>query len=362
MPNRRGRRSDRRAFLKKAISAASFATSILGAAARAEQSGRIVSLFDGRTLGGWIDIENSATSIGSADIADLSSLAKKLSDKADPIAAVLYGHFDDDLRTELAACSPSEGSADVKATTSVLAKALTKVIQSGPLYESGSFRAAALAPETQQLLKEHPRGANLVRLNRMLLQDAFPSEIRKIPASGWIAKNGAIASTGAGRGVLYTTRDFGTFRLTFTMRHVSGKPDHQACVLIFCTRPSADELPLDALGGIQFQVPKGGHWDYRQGQNNAGDYEFTNTVKPDFDPHEWSRVEVVADPATGRARMAVAQPVGSKAIEVLDFKSPDAGKRGPIALQMHNAGLFDEYQDIQIEENLKDFDLITLRR
>ena len=66
-----------------------------------------------------------------------------------------------------------------------------------------------------------------------------------------------MASTGAGRGVIYTRNDYGSFRLIFTMRHVSGQPDHQACVLIFCSRPSEGEKGLDALGGIQFQVPNG---------------------------------------------------------------------------------------------------------
>lgn len=169
--------------------------------------------------------------------------------------------------------------------------------------------------------------------------------------AGWTVKDGAMASTGSGRGVIYTAGDYGRFRLMFTMRHVSGSPDHQACVLIFCTRPKAEEKPLDALGGIQFQVPNGGHWDYRPGKNNGGGAEFTTVLKPQFDPHEWSRVEILADASTGTARMAVAQPVGSKAVEVLDFKDRTAGQSGPIALQMHNAGLFDEYKDISIEVN-----------
>jgi hypothetical protein len=59
--------------------------------------------------------------------------------------------------------------------------------------------------------------------------------------------------------------------------------------------------------------------------------------------------------------MAVAQPVGSKAVEVLDFRDPAAGKVGPIAWQMHNAGLFDEYKDVTIERNPKDDELISVR-
>jgi len=169
-----------------------------------------------------------------------------------------------------------------------------------------------------------------------------------------------MASTGTGRGVIYTAGDYARFRLLFTMRHVSGNPDHQACVLIFCTRPAPGEVPLDALGGIQFQVPRGGHWDYRPGQNNAGGEQFTAVTKPQFDPHEWSRVEILADALAGTARMAVAQPLGSKAVEVLDFKNPVAGKTGPIAWQMHNAGLFDEYKDVSIEVDPKAGGLITL--
>ena len=58
--------------------------------------------------------------------------------------------------------------------------------------------------------------------------------------------------------------------------------------------------------------------------------------------------------------MAVAQPLGSKAVEVLDFQDATAGKVGPIAWQMHNAGLFDEYKDVTIESNPKDHRLITV--
>ncbi len=184
---------------------------------------------------------------------------------------------------------------------------------------------------------------------------------RSTDLKGWIVKHGAMASTGAARGVIYTARDYSRFRLMFTMRHVSGNPDHQACVLIFCTRPQAGELPLDALGGIQFQPPLGGHWDYRLGQNNAGAEEFTRFIKPAYDPHKWSRVEILADASAGTARMAVAQPVGSRGQEILGFKNPAAGKVGPIAWQMHNRGLFDEYKNVTVETDPKINDLVTVK-
>jgi hypothetical protein len=183
----------------------------------------------------------------------------------------------------------------------------------------------------------------------------------QIPEDSWTVKDGAMASTGAGRGVLYTKDDYSKYRLVFVMRHVSGNPDHQACVLIFCTRPVEGETTLDALGGIQFQPPNGGHWDYRPRHNNAGKDEFKSLEHPKFKAGEWSQVEMLLDAGTGMARMAVAQPVGAKAVEVLQFKVAEAGKKGPIAWQMHNKGLFDEYKDVRIEVDPKSDEFLTTK-
>jgi hypothetical protein len=282
------------------------------------------SLFDGITLDGWIQIENSATSLGNAGILNPSAFAAKLASGSDAVSAF--------LREQLA-----------------LAKNINQIIAGPSIYDKTRFANIVLRPETEELLKTNPRGQQLARLNKLLLEDAYPVDLAKSATTGWIVKDGAMASTGAGRGVIYTAKDYSRFRLMFTMRHVSGDPDHQACVLIFCNRPQTDQKPLDALGGIQFQVPNGGHWDYRPGMNNNGGAEFTPLTKTRFDVHAWSRVEILADATTGTARMAVAQPPGSKSVEVLDFRDPAAGKVGPIAWQMHNPGLFDEYKDVTIE-------------
>ena len=61
----------------------------------------------------------------------------------------------------------------------------------------------------------------------------------------------------------------------------------------------------------------------------------------------------------GTARMAVAQPVGTKAVEVLTFNDPAADKLGPLAWQMHDKELCDEYKDVRIEENPPHHSLIT---
>jgi hypothetical protein len=177
-------------------------------------------------------------------------------------------------------------------------------------------------------------------------------------ATQWTVTNGVIASLGAGRGVLYTTKQYGSYRIIFNMRHVSGNKDHQACVLVYCYEPTEEQPALDAIGGVQFQVPNGGSWDYRPGKNNGGKGVFIKPPHPKFNVHEWSQVEILVN-TNGTARMAVAQPPGNKAVETLDFNDPTAGRVGPFALQMHNGGLFDEYKDIRVEENPTEDKLIT---
>jgi 3-keto-disaccharide hydrolase len=174
----------------------------------------------------------------------------------------------------------------------------------------------------------------------------------QLPPNSWEVKAGAMVSTGAGRGVIYTADDYAKYRLVFAMRHVSGKPDHQACVLVFCTRPEEGKKPLDALGGIQFQPPNGGSWDYRVGKNNAGNGLFTHVMHTALDNKQWNQCELLAYGSRGEARMAcctLGTAARCKAAEVLRFKDPTAGNNGPIGLQVHNAGLHDEYKDLYIE-------------
>src|SRR5215467_2184850 len=315
---------------------------LAGVAAVAGRNAAAESLFDGKTLDGWVQIENSATLLSKSGILDPGALAGKIANGTDAVSVFLRD-------------SVKGGDA------AALVKELNGVISGPPVWDKARFAGVVLRAETEQLVRRNPSGQQLARLNKLLLEDAYPAELAKSVSTGWVVKDGAMASTGAGRGVIYTAKDYGRFRLMFTMRHVSGNPDHQACVLIFCTRPQPGEKALDALAGIQFQVPNGGHWDYRPGMNNNGGAEFTKMTTTRFDAHEWSRVEILADAAKGTARMAVAQPLGSKAVAVLDFQDVAAGKVGPIAWQMHNAGLVDEYKDVGIEVDPKDDELITVR-
>jgi hypothetical protein len=349
----------RRTFIEMVIMATASCSIVEVGSAKARKA-KTARLFDGKTLMGWFQNENSATSLSASQITDKDELISKIANGSDAVSVFLRAQLNEPVRASLASYSAS-GSND-SATVSALDKNLNQIISGPSIYDKARFgEPIVLRPETRKLLKGNPHGQQLVRLNKLLLEDAYAAEIAPTVSTGWEVRDGVMASKGTGRGVIYTGQDFSRYRLLFTMRHISGKPDHQACVLIFCTRPQGDDMPLDALGGIQFQVPNGGHWDYRPGKNTDGGPEFTTVTKTKFDVHEWSRVEILADATMGTVRMAVAQPLGTKAVEVLDFKDASAGKAGPIAWQMHNAGLFDEYKDVTIELNPMDNELLTIR-
>jgi hypothetical protein len=349
---------DRRTFVRL-VGVTAVGCSFIGvseAAAEGEPRAAI-SLFDGKTLGGWIQLESGETlSIGS--IEDPAAFAGKLANGQDAVSIFLRGKLEELVRADLAAYAPA--NANAKALVGALVKDLNQVIAGTPIYDKARFSQVALRPETQELIGQNVTGLQLARLNKMLIEDAYPAELAKSAPTAWVVKDGAIASTGIGRGVMYTAKDYSRYRLTLTMRHLSGNPDHYACILLFCTRPVGDEKPMDALGGIQFGLPNGNHWDYRGGGSNLGDAFFTTVTKVQYDPRAWSQIELLVDAAKGTVRMAVAQPPGSKAVEVLDFKDPAGGKVGPIALQMHNPGLFDEYKDLSVELDPKDDRLITV--
>ena len=165
-------------------------------------------------------------------------------------------------------------------------------------------------------------------------------------AGAWSVVGGAIHGNGTSRGWIYYNNQIGTFRWIFQVRQVSG--NHAPTVLIWGTTN-----PIrDALSGIQFQPPNGGHWDYRPGHNNGGGSLFKQIAHTKIDVHQWAQCELIANQGTGIARMACCPlPAGAttcKATEVLQFHDATAGRVGPLAIQVHNSGIHDEYKGLYV--------------
>ena len=330
----------------------------------AETQTRLAALkpiFDGRSLDGWHQAPMAPFRVAREDVPNPSALARRLVDKSNAIGTRLLEAFDEPGRAAVQALSESESNA--ASAIGVVLRNLNRLAAGPDFVTPETLARVQLRPETILLQRMAPSGLQLARLNRLLLEDAFPGELVRRPSTGWIARDGIMASTGAARGVIYTAADYTHYRLVFQVRQIKG--NHVPGVLIFCTRPtSRDDLTeaqagIDALGAIQFQVPNGGHWDYRPGKNQAG-ASFNRPIRIRFNLQEWSQVELLVNARTGLARMAVAQPVGTRGMENLVFSEVAAGRTGPIALQMHNAGLFDEFRDLRIEINPAEDRLLIL--
>jgi hypothetical protein len=169
---------------------------------------------------------------------------------------------------------------------------------------------------------------------------------------GYIVKDGTIHTTGNKRGHLRYNTQVGSFRWIFSVRQTV--PDHEPSVLFWGTT-----TPLtDALQGIQFEPPNSHAWDYRPGHNNADKALFTQVAHTHIDTAKWAQCEIIANQTTGVARMACGQLAGTAtstctAVEVSRFKDVTAGRVGPVAIQVHNAGIQDEYRDLYIESPVK---------
>jgi hypothetical protein len=182
------------------------------------------------------------------------------------------------------------------------------------------------------------------------------------PAGSFVVNEaGAIASTGKGAHA-WTKEDYGDYRILFSVRQIKG--NHKPCTTLFCTRPPNNGNATRGLSGIQFQPPLGGSWDYRPGKNSGPNT--TNWMypmpRPTFDVTKWHRCEVLARASTGEIHGACCQIEGMpscKGQDVMRYKDATAGKKGPFALMMHNAGLFDEYKDIWVETDPVGDDLVT---
>jgi len=174
----------------------------------------------------------------------------------------------------------------------------------------------------------------------------------------YVVKNGTIHSTGKARGWIYYNRaQFGSFRWVFHIKQVKG--NHKPTVLIWGTT-----TPIrDALSAIQFQPPNGGHWDYRPGHNNGGSKYFTKYPHPSWDVKKWAQCEILANQTTGVARMACcplpANAARCKGVEVLKFTDPTAGREAPLAIQIHNKGIEDEYKNLLVESPVANPDVLV---
>jgi len=111
---------------------------------------------------------------GEGDIKNLPSLITKLQSKSDPVSQFIWESIDEGGQQTVA--DPDSTWIQKKL---VLAQTLKKIIEGDLIYESTRFSDVTLRPITKALIEQQPKptGQCLIRLNWLLLEDAYPLKL-----------------------------------------------------------------------------------------------------------------------------------------------------------------------------------------
>ena len=111
-----------------------------------------------------------------ADVADPVKFLSRLKDGKDPVAAYLRDQFRQEARTALDSFSPSN-KPDPDLLIRVVQEVNRILLQPACIYDPERFRGVNVSDETLMWIQRKPFGDYLVRVNRDLLEEAFPAEL-----------------------------------------------------------------------------------------------------------------------------------------------------------------------------------------
>jgi hypothetical protein len=110
------------------------------------------------------------------DLTNVTSLIEKLRGRADRVSEFLWTRLSAPGQHVLVDPRSSLGQ-----RRAVLAEELNRILGENSLYEAQRFAGIPLAEATRRLLAENPQGDELFRLNRLLVEDAYPREVAPTP-------------------------------------------------------------------------------------------------------------------------------------------------------------------------------------
>lgn len=122
-------------------------------------------------------------SIEAGEIRDPSALGTKLKNGADPVSKFLWAQLSATNQTRLTELLAAGKNAGV---VEALADDINKAIATESIYNEARFAGVTLSPATKAAIAQNPKDAAMLKLNRMLLEDAYPQEIAKKPFTGYI--------------------------------------------------------------------------------------------------------------------------------------------------------------------------------
>jgi hypothetical protein len=113
-----------------------------------------------------------------SDIKDLKGLIVKLRDSKDPVSIYLREQLSPNMRQMLHEYAESKIPPDK--IKPALVDEINTVIEGVSIFDEKRFAHIALTEETRKLIKQNPGGLERIRLNRLLIEEAYPDEIAKL--------------------------------------------------------------------------------------------------------------------------------------------------------------------------------------
>ncbi|MEI8234861.1 MAG: SLBB domain-containing protein [Verrucomicrobiota bacterium] len=114
----------------------------------------------------------------SNDFLDISSFVVKLSTHTEPFFQLLWNQCTDAERKVIENAATNTRQQESTLMEALLTR-LNTILRGGCIYNPQCFEKIEISPEVLSLLTEAPQGEELVRLNRLLMEDACPQEIKK---------------------------------------------------------------------------------------------------------------------------------------------------------------------------------------
>ena len=112
------------------------------------------------------------------EITNRKSFAVKLRDANDPLSKHIRNQLSSATQDLLAAYDDSQQLS--KDLLSNLTNELNQILKAKSLFEEKRFKNVKLGMETLRLAKQNPSGEDLIKLNRLLLADAYPNQVAEI--------------------------------------------------------------------------------------------------------------------------------------------------------------------------------------
>jgi hypothetical protein len=117
------------------------------------------------------------------DLVGAAFLVERLRSGKDPLSQYLRNQFGPSTLHLLEQGKPLAQAEPV--LVEGLVDELNDILMQTSLYQNARFRDVRLSEETKTLIKQNPRGENLIRLNRLLLEDAYPSDLPTVLLLGF---------------------------------------------------------------------------------------------------------------------------------------------------------------------------------